>query len=48
MNAVANSPESAFLVKCISYLACDGTDTFIPSCASRASVADPQLQQKRS
>jgi hypothetical protein len=48
MNAVANSPESAFLVKRISYLACDDTDTFIPSCASRASVADPQLQQKRS
>jgi hypothetical protein len=29
------SPESSFLVKRISYLACDDTDTFIPSCASR-------------
>ena len=48
MNAVANSPESAFLGKRISYLACDDTDTLIPSCASRASVADPRFQQKRS
>ena len=29
MNAVANSPESAFLGKRISYLACDDTDTLI-------------------
>ena len=48
MSAVANSPESAFLVKRISYLACDDTDTLFPSRASRASVADLRLQQKHS
>jgi len=31
MNAVAKSPESAFLVKRIWYLACDDRDTHFPS-----------------
>jgi len=47
MTARRESAESAFLVKRISYLACDDTDTLIPSRASRFTNDERRSTQQR-